>query len=70
MQDGSIPKGRWSSGRSIDGKSQFKARVSEPLGEVPTLAPAPPDCGAQSEQSTRSGMTGLVGALEGAFERT
>ncbi|WAC27152.1 manganese catalase family protein [Ancylobacter sp. SL191] len=69
MTDGSIPTGRWSEGASIDGTSEFSARVSEPLGGKPQLAPARPDGGAQQEQTTKSGMTGVVGAVEGFIER-
>jgi Mn-containing catalase len=50
MTDGSIPEGRWSSGSSMDGKSQFTPMQSEPMGEKPVLAPARPDGGAQSGQ--------------------
>jgi Mn-containing catalase len=70
MTDGSIPSGRWSTGESMDGRASFSARRSEPLGDIPTLAPARPDSGAQAEQTTRSGMTGIVGTLEGAIERS
>jgi Mn-containing catalase len=49
--DGTIPEGRWTSGPSLDGKGSFSAAVSEPLGDEPTLAPARPDAGAQTEQS-------------------
>lgn len=69
MTDGSIPQGRWSEGESIDGKGQFSARVSEPLGGKPSLAPARPDGGAQAAQSSKSGSTGLMGKIEGAIER-
>ena len=69
MRDGSIPEGRWTEGPSLDGKGQFSARVSEPLGQEPVLAPARPDGGAQTEQTTRSGKTGMLGTIEGAIER-
>lgn len=69
MTDGSIPTGRWSEGPSMDGTAEFSARISEPLGGKPQLAPARPDGGAQQEQTTRSGMTGVVGAVEGFVER-
>jgi Mn-containing catalase len=61
MVDGSIPQGRWTEGASIDGKGDFSARVSEPLGQEPMLEPARPDGGAQVEQTaagmSRSGMS-------------
>ncbi|WP_342643684.1 manganese catalase family protein [Rhodoligotrophos ferricapiens] len=69
MVDGSIPEGRWSNGESIDGKGQFSARASEPLGDKPSLAPARPDSGAQTDQTSKSGMSGMIGQLEGAVER-
>ena len=70
MTDGSIPEGRWTSGPSYDGKGNFSAQPSEPMGDVPTLAPARPDSGAQSEQTSRSGTTGVLGRIEGALERS
>ncbi len=51
MIDGSVPEGRWTSGPSMDGKGEFTARVSEPLGGRPTLAPAREDSGAQAQQT-------------------
>ena len=70
MTDGSIPEGRWSSGKSMDGKGKFSAQPSQPLGEVPKLAPARPDSGAQAGQMCRSGAKGIIWRLEGALERT
>ncbi|MET3889132.1 Mn-containing catalase [Bosea sp. OAE506] len=69
MTDGSIPKGRWSEGESLDGKGRFSARASEPLGGKPVLAPARPDSGAQAAQNSNSGATGVLGTIEGAIER-
>ncbi|WP_420100991.1 manganese catalase family protein [Bosea sp. (in: a-proteobacteria)] len=68
-RDGAIPEGRWTNGPSMDGKGEFGARISEPLGEEPMLAPARPDGGGQSIQSARSGRTGVLGTIEGAIER-
>ncbi|MGG7516335.1 manganese catalase family protein [Allorhizobium undicola] len=49
--DGSEPPpGRWSQGKSMDGKGEFTSRPMTPLGQEPVLAPAPPGSGAQSEQ--------------------
>lgn len=48
---GMVPAGRWTEGRSLDGKGEFDARRSEPLGGEPQLAPARPDGGAQIEQT-------------------
>ncbi len=51
QQDGSEPApGRWSEGRSIDGKGSFKTIVPQPMGQKPVLAPAKPGSGAQAEQ--------------------
>jgi Mn-containing catalase len=69
MTDGSVPQGRWTSGPSLDGKGEFSAAVSEPLGGKPSLAPARPDSGAQVDQTSKSGMTGVIGGVEGAIER-
>lgn len=69
MVGGEIPEGRWTSGESMDGKGNFSARASEPLGGPPSLAPARPDGGAQALQSSKSGRTGVVGSIEGAIER-
>jgi Mn-containing catalase len=48
--DGSYPEGRWSQGRSIDGKGEFQPHRVEPMGEEPVLGPARPDSGNQTEQ--------------------
>ena len=69
MTDGTIPEGRWSSGPSMDGRSEFTGQVSKPLGGEPSLAPARPDSGAQTGQVSKSGMGGLLGQVEGAIER-
>jgi len=69
MTDGSIPEGRWTSGPSLDGRGTFRGEVSKPLGGKPSLAPARPDAGAQAGQTSKSGMTGIIGAVEGAVER-
>jgi Mn-containing catalase len=49
---GMVPAGRFTEGPSLDGKAQFEARRSEPLGQEPMLAPPRPDGGAQLEQVT------------------
>lgn len=69
MTDGTIPQGRWTSGPTMDGKAEFTAEVSRPLGGEPSLAPARPDGGAQAEQTSNSGTTGILGKVEGAIER-
>ncbi len=49
--DEDTPEGRWTSGPSLDGRSQFSARHKpEPLGQKPNLGRARPGAGAQKEQ--------------------
>lgn len=50
LLDGKPPVGRWSEGKSIDGKGEFSVVNSEPMGEKPVLGPARPRGGAQAEQ--------------------
>ncbi len=45
-----VPEGRWTQGQSLDGKGQYSAMVSEPLGEEPTLQKPRSDSGAQTDQ--------------------
>jgi Mn-containing catalase len=50
-QDGAEPpRGRWTDGRSIDGKGRFSIRPMEPLGAEPNLGAARKLSGAQSAQ--------------------
>jgi Mn-containing catalase len=61
MKDGSPPPdGRWTSGPSLDGKSEFKAEVARPHGQEPKLAPARPRSGAQSEQVGANNLTDVA----------
>lgn len=49
--DEPTPKGRWTSGKSLDGRSEFSHRDKpEPLGQRPDLGKARPHSGAQREQ--------------------
>jgi Mn-containing catalase len=49
--DEPTPQGPWTSGPSLDGRSQFSARdKAEPMGQVPSLGKARPDSGAQKAQ--------------------
>lgn len=48
--DDPIPQGRWSKGKSIDGKSEFKVEKARPLGKEPKLGPAKPTTFAQKSQ--------------------
>jgi Mn-containing catalase len=55
--DGGEPvQGRWSQGRSIDGKGTFTSRPMEPLGDEPMLSPPPPLGGAQTQQMAGEGL--------------
>ena len=44
------PAGRWTGGRSLDGKGEYSVVQNEPMGEEPVLGPARPDSGAQAQQ--------------------
>ena len=44
------PDGRWTSGKSMDGKAEFSKRVMEPQGKKPKLAGPKPGHGAQKKQ--------------------
>lgn len=49
--DGRAPApGRWSQGPAPDGKGTFTTEMAEAFGQKPSLAPARPGSGAQSEQ--------------------
>jgi Mn-containing catalase len=63
--DGQVPAGRWTEGASLDGKGQFSAMRSEPLGGEPMLAPPRPGGGAQAEQMTGAAAGGAM-APQGA----
>lgn len=60
--DGVEPeKGRWSEGKSMDGKGEFSTIAADPLGQEPKLADPAPDAGAQAEQFSRTNGAGLSG---------
>ena len=60
-----IPEGRWTEGTSLDGKGQYSAMISEPLGQEPQLAKPRSDSGAQSDQM---GMgSSIAAAAKGAL---
>ena len=48
--DDNAATGRWTSGKSIDGKGEFTFEKAMPFGEKPNLAPPHPDGFAQSQQ--------------------
>lgn len=49
VDGGAPPQGRWTSGPSIDGKGKFTV-AQQPGAPTPSLGPARPDSGAQTEQ--------------------
>ena len=67
---GMVPAGRWTQGPSLDGKGEFDARRSEPMGGEPQLAPARPDGGAQAEQTTTEPPMAANDAMVGHHGRT
>jgi Mn-containing catalase len=48
--DATIPTGRWSEGRSVDGRGEFKVERVGARGEKPAPRPATEKTGAQTEQ--------------------
>ena len=50
-----LTEGRWTSGPSLDGKSEFSQQVAQPLGGEPQLAPPIPQAHAQTEQMSSQG---------------
>lgn len=51
-----IPEGRWTTGKSVDGKGSFKAEKAKPLGKEPKLSPAKPTTFAQVSQIAKKGI--------------
>jgi Mn-containing catalase len=49
--DAPTPEGRWTSGPSLDGRSEFKAKRAEPHGQKPSLNKARPDTSPQTQQT-------------------
>jgi len=45
-----VPEGRWTAGTSLDGKGQYGAMISEPLGGEPMLQKPRSDSGVQTDQ--------------------
>jgi Mn-containing catalase len=45
-----VPEGRWSSGPSLDGRSEFRTEPARPLGEEPVLSTPPAETYPQLEQ--------------------
>ncbi len=53
------PEGRFTSGTSLDGKSEYTTRQAEPHGGEPKLAPPIPEGYAQKEQM-QDGISGMI----------
>jgi Mn-containing catalase len=64
--DGRDLTGRFTEGRSLDGKGEFHLEPAAALGGEPQLAPAPAGGGAQVEQMAAEG--GLVNRIKGALK--
>jgi Mn-containing catalase len=45
-----VPEGRFTQGPSLDGKAEYRLRVSQPLGQEPKLAPPMPEAYAETQQ--------------------
>ena len=50
VEGSEAPEGRWTSGRSLDGKGEYTVFKNRPMGEEPVLGPARPDSGAETQQ--------------------
>ncbi|HEY0780334.1 MAG TPA: manganese catalase family protein [Gemmatirosa sp.] len=57
--------GRYTHGRSLDGKGEYSVRPAKPFGDEPTLAMPQPSGFAQKEQMTAA--TGVLGAIKHAL---
>lgn len=55
---------RWTEGKSIDGKSDFKYVLAKPHGQEPELAAPDPRGHAQTEQMTGSGAKGTLNKMK------
>jgi len=60
--------GRWTQGRSIDGKADFEYKLAKPHGQKPELAPPDPRGHAQVEEMMNGrGGKGLLNKIKGAL---
>ena len=62
------PQGRWTQGRSIDGKGEFGI-AHQPGAQEPKLGPARPKSGAQEEQIKYKGSEGIVDKIKETVTR-
>lgn len=58
------PHGRWSEGKSFDGKGEFDQKPMKPAGQVPELGKASPDAAVQKKQE---GSTNIVDKVMGSM---
>ena len=66
-RDGKAPAtGRWTEGRSIDGKGDFTV-TEQPGAQVPDLGPSKPHSGAQKEQIEKGGASKVVDKAKDAL---
>ncbi|WP_439488005.1 manganese catalase family protein [Algoriphagus sp.] len=52
-KDAEIPTGRWSQGKSMDGKGEFSQKSMEPFGGVPDLGPGSEKAAVQKKQEEK-----------------
>lgn len=55
-----VPEGRYTSGKSIDGKGEFNVKFAEPMGEEPVLPPPSPKTYAQNDEMDGLGKAKTV----------
>lgn len=53
-----VPEGRFIQGASLDGRDEYRLRVSVPMGEEPLLAPPLPQAYAETQQMLDSSASG------------
>lgn len=53
-----VPEGRFTQGASLDGRDEYRLRVSVPMGEEPLLAPPLPQAYAETQQMLDSSASG------------
>lgn len=53
-----VPEGRFTQGASLDGRDEYRLRVSVPMGEEPRLAPPLPQAYAETQQMPDSSASG------------
>ena len=59
------PTGRFTTGKSLDGKAEYTTEPARPMGQEPKLAPPMPEGYAQKEQM-RDGLSGMLENIKDA----